>query len=89
MPYTIGLPGAVPRVDSAARAPLVSIAGQPSLRNPGATTVDYPPDRLTRDGMSNAAATAATQPALRGRAVVLLDHDTCRGVRARKNLRLQ
>jgi len=26
-----------------AKAPLVPIAGQPSLRNPGATTVDYPP----------------------------------------------
>ena len=37
MPYTIGLLGAVPRVDSADRAPLVPIAGQPPL------LVDLPP----------------------------------------------
>ena len=37
MPYTIGLLGAVPHVDSPARAPLVPIAGQPPL------LVDLPP----------------------------------------------
>ena len=37
MPYTIGLLGAVPRVDAAARAPLVPIKGNPPL------LVDLPP----------------------------------------------
>jgi peptide/nickel transport system ATP-binding protein len=37
MPYTIGLLGAVPRVDTAARAPLVPIRGNPPL------PIDLPP----------------------------------------------
>ena len=37
MPYTIGLLGAIPRVDAAARAPLVPIEGNPPL------LVDLPP----------------------------------------------
>jgi peptide/nickel transport system ATP-binding protein len=37
MPYTIGVLGAVPRVDSAARAPLVPITGNPPL------LIDLPP----------------------------------------------
>ena len=50
MPYTIGLLGAVPRVDSAARAPLVPIAGQPAAARRPAARLPVPPSLSDRRG---------------------------------------
>jgi peptide/nickel transport system ATP-binding protein len=50
MPYTIGLLGAVPRVDTAERAPLVPIHGNPPLlvdQAPGAPSSPAAPSRWT------------------------------------------